>query len=471
VAAGDEPVNAARESFGRLLLPDSLALLVTAVALLAMAFIPVHTIRAAGITAAFGITAKIVSNLVLLPVLASYGSFGAGVAAIAGRARQIGTQTASLFGAFAERNLARVTVMGAVALLALSGWQARDRHFGDEHPGASELLPDSSYNRDANLFTGRFDLRMDLFLLIAEVPKDSCIDYEVIDYIDRLTWHMQNVPGVHSVMSPTPVARYLSAMWNEGNPKWTGIPRNRFSLMQVMSSVPAALGVFNSDCSVMQVQVFTDDHREQTVRAVTAAARDFRENNPSEKVELRLASGGLAVQAANNEVLEDAELPMLLWPLAAIVLLALVAWRDWHAALACCAPHVLATGLGYTFLVNAGMGVTTSTLPILVLGIGMGSTFSFYLWDNLHRGLTEGIDLAESWRRALQRRGGGVICMALALTLTSAIWWFSDITVQAQAGRLLTLLIPLHLLLSLTLLPSMAALLGARPRSAGSDTP
>jgi predicted RND superfamily exporter protein len=467
VAAGDSTPDAARASFGRLLLPDSLALLVTAAALLAMTLIPVHTVRAAGITAAFGVVAKIASNVVMLPVLASYGSFGAGVAEISSRARQLGTRTAGLFGAFAGRYLAVVTVIAGCTLLAVSAWQIRDRQLGDEHPGAGELTPDSRYNRDARLFTERFDLRMDLLLLIAEVPKDACIDYEVIDYIDRLTWHMQNVTGVHSVMSATPVARYLSAMWNEGNPKWTGIPRNRYALMQVMSSIPAALGVFNNDCSVMQVQVFTDDHGERTVRAVADAARGFRDNNPSEKVRLRLASGGLAVQAANNEVLADVEQPMLLWPLAAIVILALFAWRDWRAALACTAPHVLATALGYAFMARSGIGVTTSALPILVLGIGMGSTFSFYLWDNLRRGLTRGIDLAESWRDALQRCGGGVVCMALALTLTSAIWWFSSITAQAEAGRLLALLIPLHALLSLTLLPAMATVTGTGPESTG----
>ena len=463
VAAGDEPIDAARKSFGRLLLPDSLALLVTAAALLVMAFIPVHTVRAVGITAAFGAASKIVSNLVLLPVLASYGPVGSGIARLANRSRQLGAVIAGACGPFARRGPAIAVIVACAALLALSTWQARERHFGDEHPGANELLPDSRYNRDANLFTGRFDLRMDLLLLIAEVPKDSCIDYEVVDYIDQLTWHMQNVPGVHSVMSATPVARFLNAMWNEGNPKWTGIPRNRYALMQAMSSVPAALGVFNIDCSVMQVQVFTDDHREQTVRAVTDAARAFREMNPSDRIQLRLASGGVAVQAATNEVLEDAERPMLLWPLAAILILALVAWRDWRAALACCAPHVLATGLGYAFMATAGIGVMTSTLPILALSIGIGSIFSFYLWDNLRWGLAQGIDLPEAWRTALHRVGGGVICMALALALTSSVWWFSAITAQAEAGRLLTLLIPVHALLALTLLPALAFLLGARP--------
>jgi len=467
VAAGDEPVAAARESFGRLLLPDSLALLVTAVALLVMAFIPVHAVQAVGITGAFGTAAKILSNLVLLPVLASYGHFVTDSAGIAIRSQRLGTRTAHLFGVFVQRDPARVMVIVSAALLAISAWQARDRHFGDEHPGANELVPSSRYNRDANLFTGRFDIRMDLLLLIVEVPKDSCIDYEVIDYVDRLTWHMQNVPGVHSVMSATPVARYLAAMWNEGNPKWSGIPRNRYALMQVMSSVPAALGVFNKDCSVMQVQVFTEDHREQTVRAVTAAARSFREQNPSDRIRLRLASGGIAVQAATDEVLASAELPILLWPLAAILVLALLAWRDWRAALACCAPHALATGLGYAFMATAGIGVTTSTLPMLALSIGIGSTFSFYLWNSLHQELERGVDLPAAWRQALRNSGPAMICMALALALTASVWWFSTITALAEAGRLLTLLLPVHGILALTLLPAIAALLGTRPVPAG----
>lgn len=471
LAAGDTPMDAARASFGRLLLPDSLALLVTAVALLVMVFIPVHTVQAVGITAAFGAVAKILSNLVLLPVLASYGSFSTGIEGITGRAQQLGSRVAGLFSAFARPRIAKVTVIAGVALFACAAWQAGNRHLGDEHPGANELLPGSRYNQDANLFTARFDLRMDLLLLIAEVPKDSCVDYEVIDYIDRLTWHMQNVPGVHSVMSPTPVARFLNAMWNEGNPRWSGIPRNRYAIMQVMSSVPAALEVFNSDCSLMQVQVFTDNHRGETVRAVTAAARTFRDQNPSDKVRLRLASGGLAIQAATNEVLARAEKPMLVWPLAAIWVLALIAWRDWRAGLACLAPQMLATGLVYAFMATMGIGVTTTTLPVVALGTGLGSTFSFYLWDNLRRGLVEGVDLSGAWGQALQRCGGGVFCMALALTLTSAVWWFSTIAAQAEAGRLLTLLIPLHVLLSLTLLPAMAQLLNGRPLSIRNSGP
>jgi len=464
VAAGDDAMATARETFRRLFLPGSLALLATAAALLAMAFIPIHTVRALGITAAFGIASKIISNLMLLPILVSYGGFDANGPT---RARELGARAAGAFDVFARRGPALTTLVVCVALVIVSVWHVRSRHFGDEHPGVNELLPGARYNRDANLFTTRFLHRMDLLSLIVEVPKDSCIDYEVIEYIDRLTWHMQNVRGVHSVMSVTPVARYLTAMWNEGNPKWTGIPRNRYALMQAMSSVPTALEVFNADCSVMMVQVFTDDHAEQTVSRVTVAAQAFRDQNPSDRIKLRLASGGIAVQAATNEVLKAAERPMLLWTFAAALLLALLGWQSWRAALACVAPLALGTLLGYAFMTWLGIGVMTSTLPVLVLGIGIGSTFVFYLWDRLHHELSHGADLAEAWRQTLRKAGGAVICMALTLTFAVAVWWFSAITLQAETGRMLTFLLPLHSLLALTVMPAIAALLGARATHSG----
>jgi len=463
VAAGDDAVAAARAAFRRLLLPGSLALLASAAAFLVLGFVPIHTVRALGITAAFGVASKIVSNLVLLPVLASYGSLGAGFERRAARSNELGARLAGVFGALARRGPALAVLAVCVVLLGFSARQFRARHFGDEHPGATELRPDARYNRDAHVFTSHFVHRLDLLSLIAETPKGSCVDYEVIEYLDRLTWHMQNVAGVDSVMSATPVARYLTAMWNEGNPKWTGIPRNRYALMQATSSIPAALGVFNSDCTVMLVQVFTDDHDDQTIRRVVGAARAFREANPSERVTLRLASGGIAVQAATNEVLEAAERPMLLWALAAAFVLAALAWRDWRAPLACCAPLALGTLLGYAFMTQLGIGVTTSTLPVLALGIGVGSTFIFYLWDRLQQALAQGTDLPEAWQQTLRQAGGAVVGMALALALGAAVWWFSALTLQAEMGRLLAFLLLLHGLLALTALPALAALLGAGP--------
>jgi hypothetical protein len=53
--------------------------------------------------------------------------------------------------------------------------------------------------------------------------------------------------------------------------------------------------------------------------------------------------------------------------------------------------------------------------------------------------------------------------MALTLALGCAVWSFSAITGQAETGRLLAFLLPVHGLLALTVLPAVAVLLGVRP--------
>ena len=205
-------------------------------------------------------------------------------------------------------------------------------------------------------------------------------------------------------------------------------------------------------------------------RDVPTLAEAFRDANPSDRIRLRLASGGIAVQAATNEVLEAAERPMLLWALSATLVLATLAWRDWRAVLACCAPLVLGTLLGYAFMTQLGIGVMTSTLPVLALGIGIGSTFAFYLWDRLRHALAQGADLPEAWRQTLQQAGGAVVCMALTLALGAAVWWFSAIALQAEMGRLLAFLLLVQGLLALTALPALAALLGVRSAHPDGET-
>jgi predicted RND superfamily exporter protein len=124
---------------------------------------------------------------------------------------------------------------------------------------------------------------------------------------------------------------------------------------------------------------------------------------------------------------------------------------------------VLGTLLGYAFMTRLGIGVMTSTLPVLAVGIGLGSVFVFYLGDRLSDSLAQGADLPQAWQRTLRQAGGPVVCMALTLALGAGVWWFSAITLQAEMGRLLAFLLLVHALLALTALPALAALLGVGP--------
>lgn len=473
ISVGDDSLGAARSAFRGLLVPGSMALVTDIVAFATLVLIPIPAVQDLGITAAIGVAFKVVSNLLMLPLMASYFRFDGGFAHRFARSEALSTRLMKLVGLVAGRRAA-VSALGIFAVLfGVGTWQARNRQVGDLQAGATELRSDSRYNQDARFITGHFSFGLDVLTVLAETPKDSCIDYETLHYLDRFSWYMQNTPGVVSVMSAPVVARYINAAWNEGNLDWRDVPRNRYSLMQVTSSIPEALGLFNADCTLMPVSIFTVDHRAATIRQVVAAAETFRRENPSKKVRLRMASGNVGVQAATNQVLERAEGPMLAWAYASIVALVLLTYRDWRAVLCCCLPLSLGTVFGYWFMHEMEIGLKVATLPVMVLAVGIGVDYAFYIYNRLQYHVQAGFDVTTAYRQALLETGNAVVFTGLTLAVGVSTWAFSPLKFQADMGLLLAFMFLVNMVMAATALPAVAVVLDLlvpkRPR-AGTQT-
>lgn len=462
VRAGDDGMAAARVAFRSLLVPGTMALLTDLVAFATLAIIPIPVVRELAVTASIGVALKIPSNLLLLPVLASYFTFDGGFSERYARSEATSAKAMEVLGRIARPRRAFVTLGVLAALLCLASWQARDRHVGDLQAGATELRPGSRYNRDADLITGRFSFGLDVLTVLAETGEGSCIDYATLDYLDRFSWHMSNVTGVVSVMSTPVVAKFLNTAWNEGNPKWRALPRNRYALMQVTAFIPPELGVFNSDCTLMPISIFTADHKAETIERVVSEAAGFRNRHESDAVHLRLASGNVGVEAATNEVLEGAEAPMLLYAYAAIAALVLLTYRDWRAVVCCCAPLTMATALGYWFMKEQEIGLKVSTLPVMVLAVGIGVDYSFYVYSRLERHLRAGLDVARAYQNALFETGNAVVFTGLTLAVGVSTWAFSPLNFQANMGLLLAFMFITNMVMAVTALPVLAVVLHRR---------
>src|SRR5690606_29634568 len=81
VCAGADSMTAARRAFSGLLIPGSMALVTAFVGFATLTLIPIPMIRELGITASIGVAYKVVTNLVMLPVCASYIRFDDGYVA------------------------------------------------------------------------------------------------------------------------------------------------------------------------------------------------------------------------------------------------------------------------------------------------------------------------------------------------------------------------------------------------------
>jgi uncharacterized protein len=207
---------------------------------------------------------------------------------------------------------------------------------------------------------------------------------------------------------------------------------------------------------VLPVHLYLADHKATTIKAVVGAVKAFREAHPSERVKIRLASGNVGVQAATNEVLEATELPMMLYVYLTIVALVFLTYHDWRAMLACCVPLTVATFLGYWFMKELDIGLTVATLPVMVLAVGIGVDYAFYIYNRLQIYLAEGVDIVTSFKQALRETGIATIFTALTLSVGVATWSFSELKFQADMGLLLTFMFMVNMLMAMTLLPALA---------------
>ncbi len=458
VAEGADSMGAARESFSSLFIPGTLALVTAFVGFITLVLIPIPMIRELGITASIGVGFKIVTNLIMLPVVASFFRFSRAYALHLESLQAKRGLIIQRLGFIADINHARLVLAAAVVLLGVAVWQSHGRHIGALQAGAPELRADSRYNRDVENVVKRFDLGMDALTVVFETPNDSCNNYQVVNYIDQFTQHMSQVPGVLSVSSLSALAKFANAGLNEGNPKMAALPRDSKALQVAVGYLPESGGLFNRACTMMAANIYLADHKATTIKPAIAAVKAFREQYPADAlgITVRLASGNIGVLAATNEEVEERELPMMLYVYAAIMILVLLAYRDWRAMLACCLPLTLATFLGYWFMKTLDIGLTVATLPVMVLATGIGVDYAFYIYNRLLIHLSRGESMKESLEGALREVGIATIFTAITLSVGVATWSFSDLKFQADMGILLTFMFMVNMLMAITVLPAFA---------------
>jgi len=459
ICAGADSVTAARRSFSGLLVPGSMALITDLIGFATLVIIPIAMIQELGITALIGVGFKIITNLLMLPVLASFFRFDEAYVARETRAREARERVIRRLAAIAEPRYAVPAFVVFAIIFGLAVWQSQGRFVGDLHAGAPELRPDSRYNRDASMIVSKFSLGLDVLTVIVETPPESCIHYETMQYLNEFDWHLRNVPGVLSVVSVPAVAKEANAGGAEGNLKWNALPRDRYLLVRAAGRIPEETGLLNAECTLMPLYVFTADHKAETIKRVIAAVEEFRAMRPMEGVRIRLASGNVGVQAAVNHELETSELPMMVYVYVAIILLVFVTYRDWRATICCCVPLTLATFLGYWFMKELEIGLKVATMPVMALAVGLGVDYGFYIYNRLEVHLSAGFDITTAYKQALFETGNAVIFTAITLAIGVSTWSFSALKFQADMGLLLTFMFMINMVMAVTMLPAMAVVI------------
>ena len=462
VTSGSSTRVCCQASFRALLIPGGIALLSDTVGFLTLLTIDIGIIRELAITASLGVAVIIFTNLILLPVWASYMRFEGSVHI------QAGTHTdkpnfldklRELLVKATDRKTAVFIIVLTAVLFAVGYWQADKMRIGDLHAGAPSLHQDARYNQDTFLISDKYTISSDILKVIVEAYPAACTEHDVMERISRFQWQMENVAGVQSAVSLSSVAQSVNAGFNEGNLKWQSLPRNTASLVQSTSRVETSSGLLDGNCSVMPVIIFLNDHKAETIDHVVAKVKEFAAGEETDTLKFKLASGPVGVMAATNESVSAAQLPMMLYVYGAVILLCLISFRSVKATVAVVLPLYIVSTLAQALMVQLEIGLTVSTLPVIALGVGIGVDYGIYILSSMMGQLKQGVALEVAYRNALAERGSAVLFTGITLAIGVSTWIFSDLKFQVDMGILLTFMFLVNMLGAVLLLPAIGSFL------------
>ncbi|MDT0602104.1 efflux RND transporter permease subunit [Thalassotalea castellviae] len=462
VAQGLPTKDAAQFSFRSLIIPGGAALLSDTVGFITLLSIDIGIIRELAITASLGVAVIIFTNLLLLPVLISYLNLHKNSQTAQEKTATQSDNNSSLWrfmASFTQRGVATI-ILAITTLLFLLGYHySQQLKIGELHAGAPALHEESRYNQDTFLITNRYAISVDYMSVIVETTANACTDTNVLKTMDDFQWHMENVQGVQSAVSLPSVMKVINAGYYEGNLKWRIISPNQFALAQALSNVPSSTGLLNNECSVMPIILFLKDHKAETIDRVVEQAKLNISQLNNDLLTFKLASGPIGVMGATNEAVAEAQLPMMIYVYAAVIILCLISFRSVRATISVVVPLFVVSTLAQWLMTALDIGLTVSTLPVIALGVGIGVDYGIYILSTMSVKLRDGLSLNDAYLAALYERGSAVLITGITLAIGVSTWFFSDLKFQVDMGILLTFMFLVNMLAAVTVLPAIASFL------------
>lgn len=459
--AGASSIEASHTAFRKLFVPGAVALLTNALGFAVIMHIDIPIVHELGITACLGVLLMIATNKMMLPIVLSHLRLEAGTGKAPATGKDGRHRLWWAVSACAERRLAIAIFAISLALLAAGAWHSRFLKTGDVGSGAPELREDSRYNRDSAQISRSYNVGVDVLSVIVEAKGfggDSCLEYPVMNAIERFELFMRGVAGVHSVVSVTTTARVGIAANNEGNPRWAALPRTSQSLAQGASGFNPDAGLNTDGCKAIQILIYTNNHEGTTIAHIVQEIRRYLAANRTEGVDFRLAGGNVGVMAATNEAVEHAEVTMLVSIFGAITLLCFVTFRSWTAVLCIIVPLAIVSILCNAVMAALGIGLKVATLPVVALGVGVGVDYGIYLFERIqHHMNDEGEDFRSAFYHAMCERGTAAVFTAITMSIGVATWAFSALKFQADMGILLAFMFLVNVFGAILLLPALGA--------------
>ena len=114
---------------------------------------------------------------------------------------------------------------------------------------------------------------------------------------------------------------------------------------------------------------------------------------------------------------------------------------------------------GFFWAIPTPITITTSTLPVTAVGIGLGVDFGVYLLSRIKDEYAVFKDWNKAVENAMLTTGKAVVYLSTTLTIGIFFWVISPLMFQAMMGLFLAIILFLNMLGALFLVPSFVVIL------------
>jgi hypothetical protein len=206
--------------------------------------------------------------------------------------------------------------------------------------------------------------------------------------------------------------------------------------------------------------VYCRDKTTETVEEVIARARQYIDTQsllPDAQQKYRLAGGAMGVQAAINETLEKYQLATMLLAFLGVFISCSVLMRSCVGGLILLLPVILSNTVMFACMAlsSPAIPITTATLPVSAISVGIGVDFAIYLASRIREECAITGDLRASVINAMGTTGKAVVYFAVTLICGLFFWIFSKLMFPAIMAFMLTASLLLNILGAIFIVPSL----------------
>lgn len=466
---GVKPYDAAVALIKKQFNPGTIGILADAVAIFVLASSRIPLIHQLAIFAGMWCISAIFSVMFLGPILASYMPDRSDLYAEAEQRVSFAEQHHRFLNLIALMGLNpkfRASVWVLVVLSCFAGlYGAWAVPLGDVEPGTSILKADSPFNIADRELRTRFRASEELVIVAEPKPGTDVRALETLAAIAELRERVADLPSVQGTLAFDGLLPSVRRLMSANHPKFELPPRNQeeagmLTELLMAGSAPGDFDrFFAGDFGSASIRIFVADRLQSTLKkvipAVTAVVDELNQR-PGTTVHLRMAMGSAALQDATNHEVEYSH--YVTWALAilTIAVSCYIGFRSWVAVGVLMIPLMITNLCTMAVMTAMDIGLTVNTLPIGVVGMGVGIDYGIYLLYRIieERKARRNETLENVIRRALYTSGRAIYFTAFTMTLTMSLWpLIAQLHYQAVIGLLLAVVLIVNFFGAMILIP------------------